>query len=193
VGTKIAPLNVVERGDFRKAEAIIEKNLATFVETGQALLDIREGRLYRESYKTFQSYCQERWGFGSRRAEQLIESADTAASLKGVTTVKLSNEGQARELAGLTEEVAKDILEQVAAEATAAGKPITAAAIKAKREHPPSAENANNCSHFVPEGGGEAAATKKAKTALGQLVRALDELGIEWKRKTLQQIKDALK
>lgn len=35
-------------------EAIIERGLATFVEVGTALAEIRDNRLYRESHGTFE-------------------------------------------------------------------------------------------------------------------------------------------
>lgn len=72
--------------------------IATFVEVGEALLRIRDGRLYRDSYATFEDYCRDRWGFGERRGRQLIEAAEVG------TIVPVKNEGQARELAPLRDD-----------------------------------------------------------------------------------------
>jgi len=79
-------------------ESTIERGLATFVEVGQALLEIRDSRLYRESHGTFEDYCRERWQFSDRRARQLMTAAEIG------TIVPARNEGVARELAPLREE-----------------------------------------------------------------------------------------
>lgn len=76
-------------------EQTIERGLATFIEVGQALLEIRDSRLYRESHGTFEDYCRERWGFSRQRGHQLIEAAEVS------TVVDVANEAQARELAPL--------------------------------------------------------------------------------------------
>jgi hypothetical protein len=46
-----------------------------FVEIGLALATIRQRRLYRLEFATFEEYCRARWGFSRRRAYQLIASA----------------------------------------------------------------------------------------------------------------------
>jgi hypothetical protein len=74
-------LDVVERGNLRKLEKIISDGVATFVEVGKALAEIRDKRLYRESHKTFDGYCRERWNFEKRRAYQLIEAAGVATNV----------------------------------------------------------------------------------------------------------------
>ncbi len=55
-----------------ECERVIERGLNTFVEVGAALLEIRDGRLYKNDYSTFEDYCRERWGFTRMRATQLI-------------------------------------------------------------------------------------------------------------------------
>lgn len=105
-------------------ESMIERGLSTFIEVGQALLEIRSRRLYNaQGFKTFEDYCRERWRFSRQHAARLIESAlvaqvltepqqDITVSPIGDTveppsTVEYTpvplpmptNEGQARELA----------------------------------------------------------------------------------------------
>lgn len=58
-----------------ECEAVIERGLATFVEVGQALLRIRDERLYRDDYGTFEDYCRERWQMGRTFAFDTIESS----------------------------------------------------------------------------------------------------------------------
>ena len=85
---------------LQKHEAVIERGLATFVEVGEALLAIREQRLYLGEYTTFEAYCQDRWGWTRQRAHQQIQAAQVAGALS--TTV--DNEAQARELAPLIDD-----------------------------------------------------------------------------------------
>lgn len=90
---------------LRALEAVIERGLATFVEVGAALLEIRDGRLYRDAgYGDFDAYCRERWGWSRQRSHQLIEAA---AVVRGLSTTVDSpipaNEAQARELARIAD------------------------------------------------------------------------------------------
>lgn len=81
-------------------EATIERGLATFVEVGQALLEIRDSRLYRDSHGTFEDYCRERWGFNRQRASQLIQASEVSKYLDSPP----QNDAQARELAPLKDD-----------------------------------------------------------------------------------------
>lgn len=62
-------------------EGVIGRGLATFVEVGTALAEIRERRLYRDSHGDFDSYCRERWGFGRSYADRQIAAARVVAEL----------------------------------------------------------------------------------------------------------------
>jgi hypothetical protein len=92
-------LTTTEAVQLEKHEAAIKAGLQTFYEVGNALLAIRDARLYRHDFNTFEDYCQRRWGMVASRARQLIGAAGVAANLEGVTDVTLSNEAQARALA----------------------------------------------------------------------------------------------
>lgn len=56
-------------------EKTIHAGKQTFVEVGLALMTIRDERLYERDYSTFEGYCQGRWGWGVRRAQQLTKAA----------------------------------------------------------------------------------------------------------------------
>lgn len=88
-------LDVSEREDLARCEAIIDRGLATFIEVGEALLHIRDHTLYREAHRTFEDYCQERWRLSRSRAYQLMDAAAMS------TIVDIPNEAVARELAPL--------------------------------------------------------------------------------------------
>jgi len=86
-------------------EAIIERGLKTFEEVGNALLTIRDSKLYRETgHKTFREYCRERWGFKESRTYQLMSAADVMGNLKTSTMVEVlpTTERQARPLTHLS-------------------------------------------------------------------------------------------
>lgn len=63
-------------------EQVIEKGLETFYEVGQSLSFIREKRLYRKEFKTFEEYCQEKWGRSRRWANLIIKSSEVIGVLE---------------------------------------------------------------------------------------------------------------
>jgi hypothetical protein len=94
---------VLEMHERRVAlEETIEQGLTTFVEVGNAIREIRDERLYRDEYHSFEDYCQKRWGWSRVHAHRHIEAANTSELLPMGNTPK--NERQARELAPLARE-----------------------------------------------------------------------------------------
>lgn len=67
-------LSPTESTRLQKCEAVIEKGLQTFIEVGNALLEIRDSRLYRQDYGTFEDYCRKRWKISRAHAYRLIEA-----------------------------------------------------------------------------------------------------------------------
>jgi hypothetical protein len=118
-------LTTAERKALDQHERTIERGLKTFQDVGQALLAIRENRLYLAEHETFADYCRERWGFNDSRARQLIAAAKTAET---VTNVTLPNEAVAREVAKVPEEQREAVIEWATEKAD--GKPLTARGIK---------------------------------------------------------------
>lgn len=121
-----------EQVELEACEAIIERNLAVFYETGQALLKIRDARLYRATHSTFEDYCRERWGFARRTAYQYIEAAEVIDNVRHGAQEIPANERQARELAGLDAERQREVWQQ-AVETAPNGK-VTAAHIAQVRD-----------------------------------------------------------
>lgn len=93
-----------DRATLGELEEVITKGERAFVETGLALARIHDRRLYREAgYKTFEKYCQERWGFTRQRAHQLSRGAVLVAELSTlVNTILPTSEAQTRPLIGLS-------------------------------------------------------------------------------------------
>lgn len=121
-------LSTVEHSRLAELESTIARGLQTFVDVGTALLEIRDGRLYRQEYGTFEGYCQDKWGFSRSRAHRLIDAAEVANNLLPIGNIP-QNEAQARPLTALppAEQAAAW---QRAVETAPAGK-ITAAHVRA--------------------------------------------------------------
>jgi hypothetical protein len=60
-------------------------------------------RLYRTTHKTFEAYCQERWGWTKSYTNNLIQAADVNEDLTTMV-VKPTSERQSRPLAKLPKE-----------------------------------------------------------------------------------------
>lgn len=83
-------------------ENTIERGLQTFVEVGAALLEIRDGSLYRDSHATFEAYCQERWGMTRDYAYKQIGAANVYHGIQNAgLEVAPTSERQARALTSL--------------------------------------------------------------------------------------------
>jgi phage N-6-adenine-methyltransferase len=85
-----------------ECEAVIERGLATFVEVGNALLEIRDDRLYRETHRTFEDYCRERWAGTYFAHRQNVDAYIREASVGN--EISLPNRAVARELVPLRAE-----------------------------------------------------------------------------------------
>lgn len=71
----------LERTRFKKLDELVQMHGRMFVHVGQALKEIRDGRLYREQFDTFEDYVAQRCGWSVRRAYQLVEAAETVTAL----------------------------------------------------------------------------------------------------------------
>jgi hypothetical protein len=114
----------IERPSLADLEVIVQGGLATFVEVGLALVEIRDRRLYRENgHDSFEAYCRDRWGFSRQHAHRLIEGARVAELVSPAGDVP--TERIARELARLVRQD-PDTARAVWAELTARhGDPLT--------------------------------------------------------------------
>jgi hypothetical protein len=68
-----APLSTREEELLKRLEAAIEEHLKGFKIVGQALTIIRDERLYRIEYDTFEEYCAVEWEISRPRAYQLTQ------------------------------------------------------------------------------------------------------------------------
>lgn len=70
-----------EQDSLAQCEAAIETLKGAFWAAGKALHIIRDARLYRETHKNFNDYCDERWGMNREYADKLIRTWPIAEAL----------------------------------------------------------------------------------------------------------------
>lgn len=117
-------LSVVETAKLENLETVIEGGLKSFIEVGRALMEIRDGRLYRATHTRFEDYCQERWDMTHRYANMLVAAADVVDDL-GTTVPAPSCEAQVRPLTRLPEDERASAWKE-AVEAAPNGRPTAA-------------------------------------------------------------------
>ncbi len=61
---------------------------------------IKEKKLYKGVYSTYEKYCQKRWGFSPQHANRLIKAATVVEKIESepIGSVLPQSEGQARAL-----------------------------------------------------------------------------------------------
>jgi hypothetical protein len=77
----IIPLTPAEKVRLAELESTVQAHVETFLTVGRALAEIRNKRLYRQYWTTFEDYCLKRWGFSGSRGLDLVRSAQVAEHL----------------------------------------------------------------------------------------------------------------
>jgi hypothetical protein len=128
-GEALSSLNGAETRDLQRCEAIITKGWDAFVEVGEALAHIRDNRLYRSRFHSFDSYCRFIWQYRKAHAYRLIAAAETMQVLSPIGDIALPrNEAQVRPLRGLPADAVRIVWRKVLLRA--GSKPVTATLVK---------------------------------------------------------------
>src|SRR4030095_489748 len=108
-------MNEIEHSELAQYEAVIQRGFETFVEVGNALMAIREAKLYRQTHKNFEDYCQERWGMYKRNANLYIAAAKVIHNLEmgSVDPILPEIERHARPLAVLEPQQQREAWQKV--------------------------------------------------------------------------------
>ncbi|MDQ3665403.1 MAG: phage N-6-adenine-methyltransferase [Acidobacteriota bacterium] len=178
----LLPLSGTEKGSLERCEQVIARGVTTFFEVGAALTEIRDSRLYRCEYPTFESYCRERWDMGRAHAYRLIESAGVVENLSPIGDGILpANEAQARELIPYEPEIQKAVW-QIVTNTLPKGAKLTAGHVRSV---------AIQVSEIVNAGGMDNG--DGIITPLGQLLKAhiTEEVSERFRRQTVH-IQDKL-
>ena len=75
-------LNAHEAVELNRCEGVVEKGLAAFLDVGQALWQIRQSRLYRERFDTFEEYVEQRWHMSKSSAYRVISATEIVQQLE---------------------------------------------------------------------------------------------------------------
>jgi hypothetical protein len=90
------PLSAGEQADLSVCEAALDNLRMAFWAAGKALQTVRDGRLYRNGYATFEDYVEHRWDISVRQAYRLIAAWPIAERVSPVGPAL--TESQVREL-----------------------------------------------------------------------------------------------
>ena len=117
-------LTEAEVAELHRLELKVER---AFYEAGAALREIRDKRLYRSTHRTFEQYCQDRFGFQRAHSYRLIEAAAIVDNLSPNTAsnnlspigrqIMPTSERQVRDLINLQPDEQRQIWQQAVVEA----------------------------------------------------------------------------
>ena len=95
----VEELSPEEEADRQRLELKVER---AFYESGKALVELRSRRLYRSTHKSFEEYCQDRFGFQRAHSYRLIDAARVVDNLSlgclQIGDIIPNNESQCRPL-----------------------------------------------------------------------------------------------
>lgn len=127
-------------------EEVIERGLQSFVEVGNALIEVKAKRLFKVAgFDTFDAYCEQKFCIRSSQRVRLMTAAATHEALvrdlaeiapAGANPTPPSTERQIRSLAGLAPKIAAELwaeLTVVFGELDTTGPAVEAAAILVKQ------------------------------------------------------------
>ncbi len=115
-------LTVIERNNLVELEETIQKNLTAFYEVGFALMQIRDNKLYREIYGTFEEYCKEKWDMERRHAYRLIDGYKVTENVSHGTQSIPTSERVVRPLSKIKDPAEQREVYQRAVETAPEGK-----------------------------------------------------------------------
>lgn len=134
-------LTIQEGLELDRLESLILKHQEGFLTVASAAFAIRDKKLYRAHYPSWEEYCQKRWGWTQHRANQLIRGAEIVQELpKGLVTT-VTTERAARALAKVPKGRRAAVVQAVVDTGQPVnGAAITVAAAKAAKTEPKDVE-----------------------------------------------------
>lgn len=156
-------------------ELVIERGMSSFVEVGDALMTIRDDKLYRQHHDTFEAYCRDRWGFADSRARQLIGAVETVTAVTVGGGPVPTSERQARALAPVKNDPDDAAEAMRRASDNTGGKPTADAIAEAVTE-------------ILAEKKTKQAAKAEDDAALGELADLADKAGFDMDEKRRQRL-----
>jgi hypothetical protein len=126
-------LSTSETADWRRFREEIKAGQKTFVEVGLKLMQVRDRRLYRIDFATFEDYCEQELGWSPSRSRQLIRATafwqhQQALSEAGRDVEVPENENQARAM--MRAKVLRAVTQNNPLTASPLDKPIAPATVQ---------------------------------------------------------------
>ena len=138
----ISPLSDEESSHLAQLEGVVQAGFSSMTETALALLKIKEKRLYRYQYGTYEQYARKRWGLSKAHANRLIQAGTVIKVLTPMGAILPANERQVRPLTKLNLESVPAVWSKVVEEAD--GSPITNELVEKVVKETKSGEAASN-------------------------------------------------
>lgn len=96
---------------LNECEAVVSKGIKAFKEVWGALLEIRDSKLYRKEFRTFEDYCVVKWDLSIRHVNRNLKALDTLNNL-GPIGPKTITESQLRPLTNLEPEMQRQVMKE---------------------------------------------------------------------------------
>ncbi len=185
--TELTTLDSGELSTLSKCEATIDKNKTAFLEVGNALKTIQEGKLYRDTHTSFQKYVEERHDFKKSWAYLLIEKAEVTANVSSALDGSCPDLPirQVEALATLPADQQADAYQEAAERRK--GTPTTSSVILSVESRLPDDERDNE-----PDDEPEGEEARTVEQAMAESNRALESLarGITGNQKRADELAD---
>lgn len=96
---------------LNECEVVIERGIKAFKEVWGALLEIRDSKLYRKEFRTFDDYCVVKWGLSKNYINKNIKALDALNNL-GTMVPNEMTERQLRPLTNLEPEIQRQVMKE---------------------------------------------------------------------------------
>lgn len=109
---------------LQELEATIEKSAEAVWDMAQALKEIKEDELWRQTHDSWKDYCEDRWGISRGWAHATIQAVEVRRQLDGEDVISrgLLHVKQASRLATIPEEDRKEVWDSAVSKAEKEGK-----------------------------------------------------------------------
>ena len=126
-GSELEPLSDAEQADYEQKLGRLKEIEGSWFEAGEALLEIRDQRLYREHHPDFETFCRKELGMGKSNCNRKLQTTQVARLL-ATRVAKPVCEGHIRPLLRLTDPAEQEQAFRKAVDrAKKANKPLTGA------------------------------------------------------------------
>ena len=172
-----------ERSELDRCESFIRGGLRTFFDVGQALETIRNLRLFRDGFETFEEYCRVRWGISKTHANRQIAAADVMRLLNDKDAEGLT-EWDIRPLTRVPKKTAVGVWKEAKEKAKSAQVAVSNKILEAV---------VSQVAGTKPKTRIKGKTSTRASTVLEELMRAVDDAEVGIKAEAMADVAAALR